>query len=66
MSTTTPEQIVRMKKMGIIAEANIGSNLKTGSIADVNDHPLLHNIDSRVRTPCVARPPTELADRTVG
>jgi len=40
----TPEQIARMRDMGIIAEANIGSNLATGSIATVDSHPLLYNL----------------------
>jgi len=40
----TPEQILRMKNLGLIAEANIGSNLATGSIASLDGHPLLYNL----------------------
>jgi adenosine deaminase len=40
----TPEQIVRMKNMGIIAEANISSNLATRSISSLDAHPLLYNL----------------------
>src|SRR5262249_40819250 len=37
----TPDQIKRMKDLGIIFEANIGSNLATGTIRSEDEHPLL-------------------------
>ncbi len=40
----TPEQIKRMGEMGIYAEANIGSNVATGSIPGIGAHPLLYNL----------------------
>src|SRR5262249_16902143 len=38
----TPEQIERMAKCRVIIEANIGSNVRTGSIKDDSEHPLLY------------------------
>lgn len=46
----TPEQLARMAKMGIIVEANVGSNLATGSIATPDSHPLLLNMYYGVST----------------
>lgn len=43
-------QLARMAKMGIIVEANIGSNLATGSIATAETHPLLLNMYFGVST----------------
>lgn len=40
----TPEQVERMAKLGVIVEANIGSNLITGSIIRAEEHPLLLNL----------------------
>jgi hypothetical protein len=42
--------MVRMQRMGIIVEANIASNLATGAIARIADHPLLYNLYYNVRT----------------
>jgi adenosine deaminase len=39
-----PDQIRVMHDLGIIVEANIGSNLATESIATITDHPLLYNL----------------------
>jgi hypothetical protein len=38
----TPEQIERMSRLGVIVEANIGSNVATGTIERASDHPLLY------------------------
>jgi len=46
----TPQQIERMAYLGVIAEANIGSNEITGAIARPDDHPLLYNLYYGVRT----------------
>src|SRR5262249_42814462 len=46
----TPDQLKRMAKLGVIAEANIGSNLATGSIKEVDDPPLLYNLYYEVPT----------------
>jgi len=46
----TPEQLIRMRELGVIAEANISSNLATGSVARLSEHPLLYNLYYNVRT----------------
>jgi hypothetical protein len=46
----TPEILIRMQRVGIIVEANVASNLATGSIATIADHPLLYNLYYNVRT----------------
>jgi hypothetical protein len=44
-------QVMRMKRLGVIAEANIGSNVQTGSIApDMSEHPLLLQLYHEVPT----------------
>ncbi|MBL0214088.1 MAG: hypothetical protein IPQ07_09395 [Myxococcales bacterium] len=44
------EQVQRMAKLGVIVEANIGSNVTTGSIKNISEHPLLLNLYYGVRT----------------
>ncbi|GAB4114763.1 MAG: hypothetical protein OHK0013_49440 [Sandaracinaceae bacterium] len=39
-----------MRDLGIIVEANIGSNIATGSIASPSEHPLLYNLYYGTRT----------------
>ena len=39
-----------MAALGVIAEANIGSNEITKSIASIEDHPLLYNLYYGVKT----------------
>jgi hypothetical protein len=46
----TPEQIQRMAKMGVIAEANLGSNMETHSISKLEEHPLLYQLYYQQRT----------------
>jgi hypothetical protein len=46
----TAEQIERIAKLGVIVEANIGSNEITNSVAKADDHPLLYNLYYRVKT----------------
>lgn len=46
----TPKQIEHMKRLGIVVEANIGSNLATGSVANADQHPLLYNLYYGVET----------------
>jgi hypothetical protein len=46
----TPEQIQRLAKLGVIAEANLGSNLETHSISKIEDHPLLYQLYYQQRT----------------
>jgi len=43
-------QIHALAELGITVEANIGSNLATGSIASASDHPLLYNLFWGTRT----------------
>ena len=47
---STPEQRQEMRPLGIIVEANVGSNLATGSILRVDEHPILQNIYDEVPT----------------
>lgn len=46
----TPDQMKRMAKIGIIVEANVGSNIATASVLDAKQHPLLGNMLHGVRT----------------
>jgi hypothetical protein len=46
----TGEQLKRMRALGIIVEANVGSNLATGSVLRAEDHPLLANMYYGVST----------------
>ena len=50
----TPEQIKQLKALGVHIEANIGSNLATGAINDISEHPLLamlyHDADMSLNT----------------
>lgn len=46
----TAEQIQRMAKLGVIVEANIGSNEITKAVAKPDDHPLLYNLYYQVKT----------------
>lgn len=38
---TTDLQLGRIARLGIVIEANVGSNLATGSIVDVEEHPIM-------------------------
>ncbi len=40
----TPKLLIRMQRLGIYVEANLSSNLATGSIARIEEHPLLYNL----------------------
>lgn len=46
----TPEILTDMASIGVIVESNVGSNLATGSILSVEDHPLLLNMYYGVKT----------------
>jgi len=46
----TPELMGRMAKLGIIVEANVGSNIATGSVLSAGEHPLLANMFYGVKT----------------
>ncbi|MDX2089939.1 MAG: DUF4157 domain-containing protein [Kofleriaceae bacterium] len=46
----TPDQLRRMGDLGLIVEANVGSNLATGSVLRAEDHPLLANMYYGVST----------------
>lgn len=46
----TDAQLAHMQRLGIIVEANVGSNLATGSIVSLDQHPLLRNIYYGVST----------------
>lgn len=46
----TPQMLADMASIGIIVEANIGSNLATGSVLRATDHPLLANMYYGVST----------------
>jgi hypothetical protein len=46
----TPTVLDRIAALGVIVEANVGSNLATGSIARAEDHPLLYNAFADVKT----------------
>ncbi|HTM19040.1 MAG TPA: hypothetical protein VL172_00975 [Kofleriaceae bacterium] len=46
----TEAQIKLMGELGITVEANMSSNLRTGSIVDAGDHPLLYNLYYNVKT----------------
>jgi hypothetical protein len=46
----TEAQLQHMQRLGIIVEANVGSDLATGSIANVDQHPLLRNLYYGVST----------------
>jgi len=46
----TPEQLQRIARLGVTVEANIGSNMITGSVARLDDHPLLMNLYYGVKT----------------
>jgi hypothetical protein len=46
----TTAQIRAMRELGVIVEANIGSNIATGSIASPTEHPLLYNLYYGTRT----------------
>ena len=46
----TQGQIKRMQRLGIVVEANIGSNLATGSVVNADEHPLLYNLYYGTRT----------------
>ena len=43
-------QLARMAQLGVIVEANVGSNIATGSIVRAEDHPLLANMYFGVST----------------
>ncbi len=46
----TPEIMQMMHDTGIIVEANVGSNIATGSVLRAEDHPLLQNMYYDVKT----------------
>jgi hypothetical protein len=46
----TPEQVKEMRELGVTLEANLGSNLQTGSIGALDEHPLLYALYYEVPT----------------
>ncbi|HVV85456.1 MAG TPA: hypothetical protein VHE35_20495 [Kofleriaceae bacterium] len=46
----TPEQLQRIARLGIVVEANVGSNLATRSVTSAQEHPLLSNLYHGVDT----------------
>ncbi len=40
----TPEQLQQIADLGIVVEANVGSNLATGAVTAASDHPILVNL----------------------